>query len=272
MYKDLLRIEDRPHLKEYSDNPWDTAHGTSMGPIIVNQRKETTPRDIVFGNSSYTGGTNLTAVRGIVINTIQFDAELVPIFTQGDGATYILQGIFMKRSDLLNYFMPAQESSATTRFGLLTCDLFTFRINVDDFATHSYADVHYDPYENPWLGAYTMNDIYKHYFHTFPLKFAWATEIDAGTNMAAFLIGIVFGYQYSWFSQPTSTEDMILIQCYGALTFTQAQYLEIEAKPNTCNVGVGLYDGNSVNAIYSNTDIIRGNKWSQANTGQSREN
>lgn len=272
MHKDLLHIEDRPYLKEYSDNPWDTAHGTTMGPIAVNQRIETTPRDIVFGNSSYTGGTNLTAVRGIVINTIQFDAELVPMFTQGDGGTYVLQGIFMKREDLINFFMPTQEYSATVKFGLLTCDLFTFRTNVHDYTSHIYTETHYDPSQNAWLAAYTMNDIYKHYFHTFPLKFAWASNLDAGTDMTAFIGAVVFGYQYSWFASPITTNDMILIQCYGGLTFTAAQYAQILAHPNTCNVGVGLYDGNSVNAIYSNTDIIRGNKWSQAETGRNRPN
>lgn len=265
MNNDILRIEDRAYVKEYDSNPWDSAHGTTMGPIIVNQRKETTPRDIIFSNDSY---ANVT--RGIVINTTQFDAELVAMFTPGDGATFILQGLFMKREDLQKYFMPANESSATTTFGLLTCDLFTFRTNVDDFANHSYTELHYDPYENPWLGAYTRNDIYKHYFHTFPLKFAWAIDIDAGTDMTPYLGGVVFGYQYSWFNQPVATTDMILIQCYGAATFPQGHYLEILAHPNTCNVGFGLYDGNSVNAIYSNTDIIRGNKWSQTNTGKAR--
>lgn len=269
MNNDILRIEDRPYIKEYKSNPWDTAHGTTMGPIAVNQRIETTPRDIIFGNNSYTGWvTGVNATRGIVINTIQFDAELVPMFTGDDQLGYTLQGVFMKREDLINFFMPAQDSGPTSQFGLLTCDLFTFRTNMHDYTAHAYTEIHYDPFQNPWLGAYTMNDLYKHYFHTFPLKFAWASNLDADTDMTAFIGAVVFGYQYSWFASPITTSDMIMIQTYGSLVFNAAQYAQILAHPNTCNVGVGLYDGNSVNAIYSNADIIRGNKWSQADTGQ----
>lgn len=265
MNNDILRIEDRPYVKEYDSNPWDTAHGTTMGPIAVNQREEIAPRDILFGNDSYANAT-----RGIVINTVQFDAEVVAMFTGDDQSGYTAQGIFTKREDLINFFMASQEYRNKMEFGLLSCDLFTFRTNTDDYSSHWYTELHYDPYENPWNSAYNMNDIYKHYFYTFPLNFAWALNIDSGANIIPITLGAVFGYQYSWFSSTTTVSDMILIRCYNSVTFTALQYAQILEHPNTCNVGFGLYDGNSVNAVYSNTDIIRGNKWSQANTGQTR--
>lgn len=265
--KELLHIGERNSVKEYGSNPWDAAHGITMGPIVVNERTENYGRDIIQGNDSYENPT-----RGVIVNTVQFDAELIPIFTVSPPPVpqYSLQGFLLKASDIQKFFMPTQEYDAGVKFGILTCDFVTPRINVHDYTAHGYTEVHYDPSQNPWLGVYGQNDIYKHYLHTFPGKFAWAGIVLAGYDLTAWFGALTFGYTYSWYNTNPTSEDMIFVQFYGYPIFTAAQYAQILANPNTCNIAFTLYDGNSVNAIYSNADIIRGNKWAQMDTGQTR--
>ena len=266
--KELLHIGERNSVKEYGSNPWDTAHGITVGPIIVNERKETaTPRQILQGNDSYANPT-----RGVVINTLQFDAELIPVFTETPPPVpeYNLQAFIMKAEDLERFFMPTQEYDAKHKFGLLTCDLVSPRVNIHNFGLHDYTDIHYDPSQNPWLGVYVANDVYKHYFHTFPGRYTCAALIKAGYDLTGALALNVLGYTYGWFAINPTPVDLVIVQFYGFPTFTAAQYAEILAHPNTCNVAFCTYDGNSVNSISANADIIRGNKWSQADTDQSR--
>lgn len=269
--RDILRIEDRNYTKEYGNNPWDTSHGTSIAPIVVNERKEeSTPRQIIFGNSSYLNDT-----RGVRFNTTKFDVEIVPVFLSIP-FFYYLVGICVKASDIDEFFMHMVDTDASTQWGPLTCDLVTPRVNLHDYQNHSYTETNYDPSQNPWLAAYTQLDLYKHYFHTFPLKYAFAARVATGSDVTANILitppfALSYGYQYSWFNPTSATEDMFFIQAGGSPVFNPVQYTQISTYGSTANVAYSLYDGNSVDAICANADVIRGNTWAQAQTGQFRQ-
>lgn len=269
--KDLVRIEDRPYLKEYNANIWDVSHGTLFGPIVVQERQETQAHNIVFGNSSYANTT-----RGVVINTTAFDIEVVPVFVSLLTNHYLI-GICLKETDAGKFFMPMAPSSASVMFGPLTTDLITLRTDNDDYGDHDYTELHYDPSHNPWIAAYTAFDNYKHYFHSFPMRYAYVAKVLAGhdittdTNLInSPILFVEYGYQYSWFTPTNTSVDMIFVPALGYPVFTDDQYDEVEATGNLCNLAFTTYDGNSLNSLMSNADIIRGNIWAQADTGQGR--
>ena len=238
---DIFVMPERNVEKKYNSDVLTQSHFLNLSNNIVSENKSEVENDIVFGNDSYDNES-----RGVMFNIVAFDEEIIVLFTEKVGI-YKTVGAIARASNYKKYFMPTVVDSSTEQSGIFVLDF----INP---STDSIVTTLIDPSEKE------THDVFYHNLATTPSSWMNAKIYGVGHDLSA-----LFSYAsaaYSWFDASSATEEYLYIPAPNYPQYNSVQYTNFfSGKFYKSALGYSVFDGNSVDLIESNTDVIRSNKY-----------